>query len=139
MAQVRITSPASSSLVPIVRAAVTEFAESAGFEGAALDGIRVAVSEAVANAVEHGSPDGEQSRIACLSWCDASRLVIEVRDEGIGFRPKVVHLPPPEAHLTRGRGVYFMQLFMDEVTWIPSQPGTVVRMCKILPAADPRP
>jgi serine/threonine-protein kinase RsbW len=49
---------ATPEVIPALRHAVADYARSVGVEGRQLDGVRVAVSEAVSNVVLHAYPDG---------------------------------------------------------------------------------
>jgi anti-sigma regulatory factor (Ser/Thr protein kinase) len=125
---ITMSAPASPSLVPIVRSAVSTVAALMGFSEDDAYGIKVAVSEAVANAVEHGSPRGPVDTVECHCVAADEGLVVEVRDEGGGFAPRAPQsldsLDP------RGRGLFFIEHFMDEVSFEPASPGTRIRMVK---------
>ena len=54
----------------------------------------LALGEALANAVEHGSPLGAFNRIRLRLYRDERRCVLEVKDEGSGFDPdRIPDLP----------------------------------------------
>ena len=90
-------------------------------EGACYD-VKVAMSEAVTNAIQHGSssPD-DPIRIAIMA--EGQALVFEVLDTG-RFRPRVMR----RGELSEsGRGLEFMRVLMDEVDLRPSKGGTLMR------------
>jgi serine/threonine-protein kinase RsbW len=109
-----------------------DFAEQAAAEfGFDRDGryqVRLAVSEAVTNAIEHGSSSSEDAvRIRVCE--EAGAIVFEIIDSG-RFVPRVLRQGNfPEG----GRGLEFMRLMMDEVDLRPSRGGTRVRLTKRLP------
>ena len=89
--------------------------------------VKLALSEAVSNAIQHGSssPDSE---IRICATGESGVLVIEVIDTG-RFVPRVTrHGDIPES----GRGLEFMRLMMDEVDLQPGTDGTRLRLIKRL-------
>ena len=93
-------------------------------EGACYD-VKVAMSEAVTNAIQHGSssPD-DPIRIAIMA--EGSALVFEVLDTG-SFRPRVMR----RGELSEsGRGLEFMRVLMDEVDLRTGKEGTLMRFIK---------
>jgi anti-sigma regulatory factor (Ser/Thr protein kinase) len=91
--------------------------------------VRVAVGEAVANAIRHGSPGGITDRIIVevAAYPDQVRLV--VRDRGAGYNGE----PPRTADLyaASGRGVLFMRALMDRVQFDRTPGGgTAVTLVK---------
>jgi anti-sigma regulatory factor (Ser/Thr protein kinase) len=87
--------------------------------------VRLAMSEAVTNAIEHGS-SSPADQIKIVASVEAGRLVFEVLDTG-RFRPRVVRRGEmPES----GRGLEFMRVLMDEVDLRPGMAGTLLRFAK---------
>jgi anti-sigma regulatory factor (Ser/Thr protein kinase) len=86
---------------------------------------KFAASEAVANAIEHGSPsrDGE---IELRLVAEGDTLTLYVRDYGT-FAPASSE---PQELPERGRGLAFMVLLMDEVEVKTVSDGTVTRLAK---------
>ncbi len=110
-----------------VRGFIEKLAISCGFSSSEIFEIKVAVGEACANAVEHGSPSGgaNQVRVSCVY--EDKCLEIEIVDEGI-FKAK---FPAFDARLNyRGRGIPFMLALMDEMEIKESDEGTTVRLVK---------
>ena len=107
-----------------------DFAERAaadfGFDGAACYDVKLAMSEAVTNAIQHGSssPD-DPIRIWAVE--EGGALVFEVLDTG-RFRPRVARRgdPLPDS----GRGLEFLRILMDEVDVRPGANGTLLRFKK---------
>jgi anti-sigma regulatory factor (Ser/Thr protein kinase) len=86
--------------------------------------VRLAISEAVTNAIQHGSSSSSDPiRISAVE--EAGALVFEVTDTG-RFRPRVRRGVLPES----GRGLEFMRLLMDEVDLRPGANGTLLRVAK---------
>ena len=88
--------------------------------------VKLAMSEAVANAIQHGSQTADDLiHISARASSDA--LVFEVRDTGI-FEEREVE---PELS-ERGRGLVLVGLVMDEVELTPGPSGSVLRFAKRL-------
>ncbi len=110
-----------------VRAFVEKFAIECGFNDSEVFEIKVAVGEACANAIEHGSPAGSADRVRIICTYAEKCLEIEVVDEGV-FKPR---FPAFDAQLNyRGRGIPFMLALMNEVEIKESDEGTAVRLVK---------
>ena len=125
--------PAEPRIVHDVRQKFEEFVRPCCLGREDVETIKVALSEACSNAVCHGSPRGPGDRIRVrYELCD-DRLVIEIRDEGPGFRPNQIALPHSEEYKPSGRGLFLMQALMDEVQFEASPGGTCVRLVKQLP------
>jgi serine/threonine-protein kinase RsbW len=93
--------------------------------------IEMALHEALANAVIHGSGENSYKRvyIACRCYMDGE-VSITVRDEGRGFDCNAIPDPTSRENLvfTHGRGIYLIKTLMDEVTF--EEDGAVVMMRK---------
>jgi anti-sigma regulatory factor (Ser/Thr protein kinase) len=105
-------------------------ASQAGLDDADCYQIKLAVSEAVANAIEHGSQSrGDQIGIAAFE--DNGALVFEVRDSGTFVAP----LTRPTLDDESGRGLEMLSLMMDEVHISSTGDGSLLRFAKRLHAA----
>lgn len=76
--------PAVASTVAVVRRSVAELAEEQGASRQRLDSVRLAVSEAVTNAVEHGYPDSE-GQVHVTAMALHGQLLVLVADDGRGI------------------------------------------------------
>jgi anti-sigma regulatory factor (Ser/Thr protein kinase) len=72
--------------VPLARNALVSLAEAAGAETGQLEAVRLAVSEALTNAVIHAFP-ARPGRIQVTAWAGPREFVIEIADNGLGFQP----------------------------------------------------
>jgi anti-sigma regulatory factor (Ser/Thr protein kinase) len=96
-----------------------------GLGAEALYDVKLAVSEAVTNAIRHGSRSPDDS-VRIVATEESGALVFEVLDSGT-FVPRVVRRGDlPEG----GRGLEFMRVLMDEVDLRPGRQGTLLRMAK---------
>lgn len=78
--------------------------------------IRMAVEEAVMNAIKHGNSADRAKKVQVFIRIEPKRFYAKVSDEGGGFCPDDVPDPTKEANLekTSGRGVMLMKSFVDE-------------------------
>ena len=118
---------AELSQLPQIRDFAEQAAIAYGFDERTAYAVKSAASEAVANAIEHGS-SGPGDEVTLEAVEETGAFVLYVRDTG-SFRPRVRRggdLPE------RGRGLQFLGLMMDEVDVRPGARGTEVRMAKRL-------
>ena len=110
-----------------------KFASVSGFPEDALFAVDLAVREAVANAVKHGNKFDETKSVNINLKKTANGLEIAVRDFGEGFEIEEVPDPTNPENLLKasGRGILFINNFMDSVEWFHHpQGGTIVKMLK---------
>ena len=105
--------------------------ERCGFGQEAVFAIKLALEEAMTNAVKHGNGSDPSKQITVRFAVDDTRAVIIVRDEGGGFRASGVPDPtqPNRLTLPTGRGIMLMRAYMDEVSY--RHDGTEVRLVKL--------
>lgn len=79
--------------------------------------LRVALGEAVTNAIMHGNEAETQRRVSVRAVRVGDELRIGVSDEGPGFRPDGVPDPTREENVarTRGRGLFLMRRLADRI------------------------
>lgn len=84
-----------------------------------LFGVRLALEEALVNAIKHGNgmDPGKQVHVDC-SFTD-DRVTIVIEDEGTGFDVTEVPDPTMEENLDKpgGRGIMLMRSFMNQVEY----------------------
>lgn len=122
----------------LVRRRVTDLAEGMPFTQQQIDDIRLAVGEAVSNAVKHGRWEGEHTRLTvrCIGNCE--KLVVEVHNPGEAFDPDATPIPDPSSRREGGLGIFFMKTAMDLVEYTFDETGTTVRMVKFVMANGAR-
>jgi len=81
--------------------------------------IRLALEEALTNAVKHGNRNNASKRLHIRYHVDTQRTVIGVCDEGAGFAPAKIPDPTIEENLERpcGRGIMLMCAYMTKVRY----------------------
>jgi serine/threonine-protein kinase RsbW/stage II sporulation protein AB (anti-sigma F factor) len=71
-----------------LRAALGAFVGANGAPDALVEDVRLAVAEAVTNAVIHAYPGGAQGRLAAHASSEPATGVVTLRDYGVGCRPR---------------------------------------------------
>jgi anti-sigma regulatory factor (Ser/Thr protein kinase) len=114
--------PARAEHVSDARRQVLEIARETGAPDSALDGVRLAVSEAVANAVVHGYRDGTPGDVTVLAEADDHRLRVVVTDQGCGMSP---HAGGTGA----GLGLPLIAELTDSMSVRPAHDGRGTTLC----------
>ncbi len=110
-----------------------EFAKERGLDDEIAYAIDMAVRESVANAVKHGNKFDESKSVEVRFEDQDDAFGIAVRDFGEGFSVDEIPDPTNPENLlkTNGRGILFMNAFMDEINWSNhNDGGLIVKMCK---------
>jgi serine/threonine-protein kinase RsbW len=78
--------------------------------------LRMALHEALGNAVEHGNRSDPSKQVTVTCRCRADRVVVSVDDEGDGFDPQGVPDPTTPENLLKesGRGIFLIERCADE-------------------------
>ena len=101
-------------------------AEEFGFDSSGTYQLKLAMSEAVTNAIQHGS-SSEDDPIEMRVEAQGDALVFYVKDTGrFVERPAAGGDALPE----QGRGLEFMRRLMDDVNLRPGEKGTLLRFAK---------
>jgi serine/threonine-protein kinase RsbW len=93
--------------------------------------VEMALREALANAIVHGNHEDLRKKVRVCCACDAKRgMLIVVKDQGEGFDPSKIPSPLAGRSILseHGRGIYLINLLMDEVQF--RKHGTEIRMRK---------
>ncbi len=92
--------------------------------------IRLALEEAVRNAIEHGNCYDRDLTVTVDYGVTDAKIDITVKDQGRGFDAEKVPDPRHGKNIMKdgGRGVFLIQKIMDKVTY--NTKGNAVRMTK---------
>ncbi len=127
-----VTYEATPNSVAAARAALAEFAASAGASAAQVDNVRLAVSEAVTNAVLHAYR-GRPGEIQVTAALAGRELWILVSDEGGGMQPQA-------DRPGLGLGLGLISQVCDDMAIVPRAAGGIeVRILFQLAAGPERP
>jgi anti-sigma regulatory factor (Ser/Thr protein kinase) len=122
--------PAVDHELPNARRRIVAFAEICGMDGVELFEFHVAVGEALANALVHGSPRGADDDITVRFFCYPDEVAVEVGDQGEGMDAAPLCAPSPTQ--LGGRGIHFMRTLADDMLFACGPTGTRVLLVKRL-------
>ena len=119
----------SASVAPFLDAIVAELEERA-WDPADVFAIRLALDEAVANAIEHGNRHDPEKKVQLSAEISGERILVSIQDEGPGFSFDSIRDPTLEENLEipQGRGLFLIKNFMTRV-W-HNESGNIIYMEK---------
>jgi len=89
------------------------------FEPDSIFAIRLALEEAIVNAIKHGNRADPKKKVHVEAQITPKRVEILIEDEGAGFIRS--HIPDPTTHpnLNRpsGRGILLIEAYMSSAKW----------------------
>lgn len=126
---IHITLPSFPQFVSLARLTVASVGNMIGFSVEDIEDLKVAVSEACTNALCHG-----QCEDACYDLyytVEPERIIIQVKDNGDGYKPEDVEEPVCPGEKAGGFGLFIIKTLMDEVS-VETQKGigTSITMIK---------
>jgi len=121
--------PAQLNRLAPVRRALTSWLDALGIPGTTLSEFVIALNEAIANAIEHGSSHDPSCIITVEAARDTDRLIVCVRDQGRWNRDSRMG-----ASEGRGRGIQIMRALCNSVDFLRDDAGTTVTLVLDLPS-----
>jgi serine/threonine-protein kinase RsbW len=93
--------------------------ETAGFDADNIFAIRIALEEALVNAIKHGNRQDPTKLVKIEADVRPGVAEIMIEDEGPGFERHKVPDPTARENLSRpsGRGILLIEAYMSEVRW----------------------
>lgn len=137
--QFRLTIDSRLENIELVQVILNDTLERMGLGDDTRHWVDLATREAVANAIKHGNHGVSGRRVDVAMEVCGEELVLRVSDQGEGFDPGQVGDPLSPENLLRpnGRGLFYMQSFMDGVEYrTREEGGTEVTMRKRVFARD---
>ena len=121
--------PTNPEYVSVARLTVSAISNTIGFNVEEIEDIKIALSEACANAIRYSQKD----TFSLHFEVEDGKLTIQVSDQGVGFDAKEVKEPVVEEMKESGLGFFIIESLMDEVK-IDSEvgKGTKIWMSKFL-------
>lgn len=94
--------------------------------------IKVALGEALVNAIKHGNSLNPKRLVHFELESKAGRIIFKIRDQGPGFDFENLPDPTQDENLEKGsgRGVFLIRSLMDEVLY--SDHGREIKMVKFI-------
>jgi|AntDeeMetagen681_2_1112603.scaffolds.fasta_scaffold15750_2 serine/threonine-protein kinase RsbW len=82
--------------------------------------VRLAVNEAVTNAIVHGNKENPDKKVGIIASKQEKKLQVSIQDEGKGFDPDSIKNPTKVNKLLddSGRGVFLIKEYADEVQFL---------------------
>jgi serine/threonine-protein kinase RsbW len=113
-----------------VQSDIVALAQSCEFSEPELFAIRLAVEEALVNAIKHGNGSDPSKKVRIDYQINSLEVRIRIEDEGPGFDPDGVPDPTDPEFLERpcGRGLMLIRHYMSHVVF--SDKGNCVEMLK---------
>jgi serine/threonine-protein kinase RsbW len=104
--------------------------EKSGFVGPSYFAIKLALEEALVNAIKHGNRLDPHKKVHVEAKVSHKKAEICIEDEGPGFERCAVPDPTAQENLTKcsGRGILLIEAYMNEVHW--DRGGRRLRMVK---------
>jgi serine/threonine-protein kinase RsbW len=98
--------------------------------------IKLALEEALVNAIKHGNQMDPDKKVTVWYSVTNDRFEVKITDDGPGFNPQDVPDPTAPENLERpcGRGLLLIRNFMTEVNYHGR--GNVVTMAKVRNGSD---
>jgi len=120
--------PSHPDFMGVVERRVLTCLDKSGVKEHQLFAARLALEEAIANAIKHGNKMDPSKKVTIRFKIDQDRVLFEVSDEGEGFNYNSIPDPTDAEHLElpHGRGILLMRSYADKVTY--NETGNQVRL-----------
>jgi serine/threonine-protein kinase RsbW len=111
--------PSDTSAGQAVQERIIRLLEEHQFTDRDVFGVRLALEEALVNAIKHGNQMDPAKSVRVLCRVNSGVIRIEIEDQGEGFVPEEVPDPTEDENLERpcGRGIMLMRAFMTTVSF----------------------
>jgi serine/threonine-protein kinase RsbW len=131
--EIRVQIESRYEFLDLVQQLAEDVCRVSGFRRDTMLNVGLAVREAVVNAIKHGNRQEAGKRVEVIFRLRPRKLVVAVRDQGVGFDPENLRNPLEASNIFRanGRGIFFMKSFVDDVAFQRlNRGGMEVRMEK---------
>jgi serine/threonine-protein kinase RsbW len=116
---VKATIPSDFSAGFRIQQQILDAAARHGFKEQCLFAIKIAVEEALVNAIKHGNKQDLSKQVVIEAAITPGQAEIVIEDQGPGFDRTSVPDPLAEENLEKpsGRGILLIESYMTHVTW----------------------
>jgi serine/threonine-protein kinase RsbW len=98
---------------------ILDSAQRHGFDGQVYFAIKLALEEAIINAIKHGNKLDPDKHVEIEAGISSKRLTVTIEDQGPGFER--AHVPDPtiaeNLEKCSGRGILLIEHYMTKVRW----------------------
>ena len=124
--------PSRVSQIQVVEERAEKIAKKLGFDENERDSLAIAITEVVANAINHGNKRAKDKNVHVKFVTTTKSFIIQVRDEGEGFNPDELADPLKPENLLKesGRGIFIVKTLIDDVQYKFRKTGTEVILIK---------
>jgi serine/threonine-protein kinase RsbW len=111
--------PSSTAEGQKVQERIVKLLEEIGFPPRGIFGVRLALEEALVNAIKHGNGLDPNKEVSVLCQISQEKVRVVIEDQGAGFRPQDVPDPTEDENLEKpgGRGIMLMRAFLSVVEY----------------------
>lgn len=123
--------PSETAQGQIVQERIVALLEQMGYSQKDVFGVKLALEEALVNAIKHGNGMDPNKRVRVNCQVNQQEARITITDEGPGFDPESVPDPTDDENIEKpgGRGIMLMKAFMSTVEY--GKNGNEVLLVKI--------
>jgi serine/threonine-protein kinase RsbW len=136
--QFDVVIPSDTAMGQEVQERIVSHMERLDFPMRDVFGVRLALEEALVNAIKHGNGMDPDKNVR-IQWQISPEFVcVEIEDEGPGFVPEAIPDPTEEENLERpcGRGIMLMRSFMSRVEYSGRGNKVLLEKRREAPSAD---
>lgn len=114
-----VSIPSETTAGQEVQERIIAMLESFEFSARDVFGMRLALEEALVNAMKHGNKMASDKSVRVLCNVSSEKVYVEIEDEGEGFVLEQVPDPTEDENLEKpsGRGIMLMQAFLTVVEY----------------------
>lgn len=115
----KVSIPSDTAQGQAVQERIIELLERLNYPPRDVFGVRLALEEALVNAIKHGNRHDPDKQVHVHCRVDRESVQISIEDEGPGFIPGEVPDPTLEENLEKpsGRGIMLMRAFMSSIEY----------------------
>lgn len=123
--------PSDTSKGQAIQERIVKALEDRSFSPRDVFGVRLALEEAIVNAIKHGNRMDPKKTVRIRCAINHDKVRVEIEDQGGGFKVEDVPDPTLDENLERpcGRGIMLMKAFMNLIEYNDS--GNMITLEKI--------
>jgi serine/threonine-protein kinase RsbW len=133
--QFDMTIPSETAAGQSVQERIVQQLEQLQYDERDVFGIRLAIEEALVNAIKHGNQMDPSKNVVIRCRIGSHKVRIEIEDQGEGFQPEEVPDPTADENIERpcGRGIMLMRAFMNLIEFNATGNCVILEKHRTLP------